>query len=59
MAYTCCLENLYIPKTLFRCKINDLAVVDTDGCEPAIRNAVKRGVWVYGYIKIEHSIIKN
>ena len=32
--------------TLDRCKRNDLAVVETEGYESAIRQAVKRGVWV-------------
>lgn len=36
--------------TLARCKKNDLAVVETEGYESAVREAVKRGVWVYGYI---------
>lgn len=35
--------------TLAKCKRNDLAVVDTEGHEKAVREAVKRGVWVYGY----------
>ena len=33
-------------------KKNDLAVVDTEGQEDAVREAVKRGVWVYGYLNI-------
>ena len=45
-----CFEESYIRKTLARSKRSDLAVVDTDGCESAVRAAVKRGVWVYGYI---------
>jgi len=38
--------------TLARCKRNDLAVVETKGYESAVRQAVKRGVWVYGYLNI-------
>jgi hypothetical protein len=50
MAYTCCLENLYIHKTLSASKRSDLAVVDTDGCEALVKSAVNRGVYVYGYL---------
>lgn len=38
--------------TLARCRRNDLAVVETEGYELAVRQAVKRGVWVYGYLNI-------
>ena len=47
---TYCFESAYIPRTLSRCKAHDLAVIDTDGCEEAVRQAVSRGVWVYGYL---------
>lgn len=30
-------------------KKSDLAVIDTEGHAPAVRDAVKRGVYVYGY----------
>lgn len=49
MALRYCFEESYISKTLLLSKKADLAVVDTDGCEFAVRQAVKRGVWVYGY----------
>ena len=46
---TYCFESDYIPRTLAKCKRHDLAVVDTEGYEKAVREAVRRGVWVYGY----------
>ncbi len=49
MALTYCFESTYTARTLAKCKKNDLAVVDTEGCEKAVREAVSRGVWVYGY----------
>ena len=49
---TYCFESTYIPRTLAKCRKNDLAVVDTEGYEKAVREAVKRGVWVYGYLNI-------
>lgn len=33
MAPTYCFEKSYITRTLLMCNRNDLAVVDTDGCE--------------------------
>ena len=30
---TYCFESAYVARTLAKCKKNDLAVVDTDGCE--------------------------
>ena len=50
MALRYCFEQEYVPRTLSKSKPHDLAVVDTEGCESAVRAAVKRGVWVYGYI---------
>ena len=47
-----CFEKAYIKKTLDKCKRNDLAVVDTDGCEAVVKAAVSRGVLVYGYLNI-------
>ena len=41
-----------MPATLSACKKNDLAVVDTEGNEKAVRNAVSRGVYVYGYLNV-------
>ena len=38
--------------TLARCKRNDLAVVETEGYESAVREAVKRKVHVYGYLNV-------
>ena len=52
MALTYCFESAYVPRTLARCKKNDLAVVDTEGHEKAVREAVSRGVWVYGYLNV-------
>ena len=59
MALRYCFEQSYVARTLAHSKPHDLAVVDTEGCEEAVRNAIKRGVFIYRYIKIEHSIIKN
>lgn len=47
-----CFEKAYVPKTLSASKRSDLAVVDTDGSESLVRDAVKRGVLVYGYLNI-------
>ena len=52
MALTYCFESHLIPCTLARCRENDLAVVDTEGHTLAVRDAVRRGVWVYGYLNI-------
>lgn len=49
---TYCFESSHVPRTLARCKRNDLAVVDTEGNEKAVRNAVSRGVYVYGYLNV-------
>ena len=49
---TYCFESHLVPATLARCRKNDLAVVDTEGHEKAVREAVKRGVWVYGYLNV-------
>lgn len=49
---TYCFESAYVARTLARCKKNDLAVVDTEGHEKAVREAVSRGVWVYGYLNV-------
>lgn len=49
---TYCFESSHVPRTLARCRKNDLAVVDTEGHEKAVREAVKRGVWVYGYLNV-------
>jgi len=49
---TYCFESSHVPRTLARCKRNDLAVVDTEGHAPAVRDAVKRGVYVYGYLNV-------
>lgn len=50
MALTYCFESSHIPRTLAKCKRRDLAVIDTEGCEEAVKSAVKRGVFVYGYL---------
>lgn len=45
-----CFEQGYVLKTLSALKAKDLAVVDTAGCESAVKAAVRRGVFVYGYL---------
>ena len=52
MGYVVVLENAYIKQALAKCKRNDLAVIDTSGCESLVKDAVKRGVLVYGYLNI-------
>jgi hypothetical protein len=52
MALTYCFESSCIPSTLSHCRKYDLAVVDTEGQESAVRTAVKRGVYVYGYFNV-------
>jgi len=49
---TYCFESSHVPRTLARCKRNDLAVIDTEGREKSVREAVRRGVWVYGYLNV-------
>lgn len=49
---TYCFEYSHVPRTLAKCRRNDLAVVDTEGNEKAVRNAVSRGVYVYGYLNV-------
>lgn len=49
MGYIVILENAYIKQALAKCKKNDLAVVDIEGHEKSVREAVSRSVWVYGY----------
>ena len=49
---TYCFESAYVARTLAKCRKNDLAVVDTEGHEKAVKEAVKRGVWVYGYLNV-------
>lgn len=49
---TYCFESPYVARTLSVSKKSDLAVVDTEGYEKAVREAVRRGVWVYGYLNI-------
>ena len=49
---TYCFESSYVGRTLAKCRRNDLAVVDTEGQESAVRQAVKRGVHVYGYLNV-------
>ena len=52
MALRYCFESSYIPSVLAKCRKNDLAVVDTEGCESAVRTAVKRGVYAYLYLNV-------
>lgn len=47
-----CFESAYVARTLAKCRKNDLAVVDTEGHELSVKNAVSRGVWVYGYLNV-------
>lgn len=50
MALRYCFEQDCVARTLAKSKKNDLAVIDTEGCESAVKAAVKRGVIVYGYL---------
>ena len=50
MALRYCFENPI--KTLQKSKTHDLAVVDTEGYESYVRQAVSRGVYVYGYLNV-------
>lgn len=50
MALRYCFENPI--KTLQSSKPHDLAVVDTEGYESYVRQAVSRGVYVYGYLNV-------
>lgn len=50
MALRYCFEQDRVKSTLDRSKKNDLAVIDTEGCESAVKSAVSRGVYVYGYL---------
>ncbi len=48
--FTYCFEKELVPKVLANAAPQGLAVVDTAGCETAVKAAVKRGVLVYGYL---------
>ncbi len=50
MALTYCFESAYVARTLAKCKKSDLAVIDTEGHELSVKNAVSRDVHVYGYL---------
>jgi uncharacterized protein (TIGR01370 family) len=50
MALRYSFETSHVARTLSRSKPHDLAVIDTEGCEEAVKSAVKRGVFVYGYL---------
>ncbi len=52
MALRYCFESVYVARTLAKCRKNDLAVVDTEGHTLAVRDTVRRGVWVYGYLNV-------
>ena len=52
MALRYCFETFHVRQTLNASKKSDLAVVDTEGNEKAVRNAVSRGVYVYGYLNV-------
>ena len=45
MALRYCFEQDRVKSTLDRSKKNDLAVIDMEGCESAVRSAVSRGVY--------------
>lgn len=45
-----CFESDKVKRTLEKCRKNDLAVIDTEGCESAVKSAVKHGVFIYGYL---------
>lgn len=47
---TYCFERSKVPRTLLKMAKKGLAVVDTEGCESEVREAVNRGVFVYGYL---------
>jgi len=47
---TYCFEQEMVPKVLAGTAQNGLAVIDTEGNEDAVRNAVERGQLVYGYL---------
>jgi len=49
---TYCFESPCVARTLAKCKKNDLAVIDTEGHELSVKEAVKRGVYVYGYLNV-------
>ena len=50
MALRYCFEQSYVARTLSKSNPHDLAVIDTEGCEESVKSAVKRGVFVYGYL---------
>jgi endo-alpha-1,4-polygalactosaminidase (GH114 family) len=52
MSLRYCFESSRVPATLSASKRSDLAVVDTEGRESHVRTAVRRGVWVYGYLNV-------
>lgn len=52
MSLTYCFESSHVPRTLAKCRKNDLAVVDTEGYESYVKQAVSRGVYVYGYLNV-------
>ncbi|MBR2257013.1 MAG: endo alpha-1,4 polygalactosaminidase [Blautia sp.] len=45
-----CFESDKVKRTLEKCRKNDLAVIDVEDNESAVRSAVSRGVYVYGYL---------
>ena len=50
MALRYCFEQDKVNRTLDKSKRNDLAVIDVEGCESAVKSAVSRGVYIYGYL---------
>lgn len=56
---TYCFEQEYVAKTLKNTAVHGLAVVDTEGCESAVRNAVKRGVFVYDYLNVGDAFVTD
>lgn len=52
MSLQYCFESSYVSRTLSASKKSDLAVVDTEGRESLVITAVRRGVYVYGYLNV-------
>lgn len=51
MALRYCFEQDKVKRTLDKFKRNDLAVIDTEGCESAVKSAVSRGVYKWQLVE--------
>lgn len=51
MALRYCFEQDKVKRTLEKCNKNDLAVIDTEGCESAVKSAVSRGVYKWQLVE--------